>query len=161
MLFQNNRNDKRKTKSYHRKKGEQPTKLSHLTVVAATKAEHGCWLAAAKAIDGTCLKAPGCPKRITMTVTVNEFNDSRKDGGKVATKKLRRAKPLITVVAPSRNDFRYAWGQLQQALTRGPESRHEDYEIVTLFKDHDDCSDNDNAMVGNVVESVVDNGGNL
>jgi hypothetical protein len=163
IMFQNNRTDKRKTKSVHRKKGEQPTKLSHLTTVAATKAEQECWLASAKAIDGTCLKIapPGCPKRTTITVTVNEFNDSGKDGGKVATKKLRRAKPLITVVAASREDFRYAWRELQHAFTRGPESCHEDYEIVKLFRDHDDSSEDDDNAMSNVVDSAVGDGEKL
>ena len=65
ISFQANRTEKRKVKSVRRKKGEHPTKLSHLTNTAVTRAEYDCWMASAKAIDGSHMIK--CPPWLSKT----------------------------------------------------------------------------------------------
>ena len=157
--FQDNRTDMPVRKSCpHRKKGQQPDSLRHPGNIQNKKAEHDLWLATARVNDGTIMRnpAPRMPKRGSITISLNEFADPNKDGGLTSNKRLRREKPLVTIVGPSRDFFLFIQDTLRAALSRGAESRFEDYEVQFLFGDSGDGLGSSHSPHQDVVKAAID-----
>ena len=137
--FQNTRADKRRIKSGPKpKRGLAPTTVAHLGRAVNKSAEFYAWKATAKANDGTYLQnpPPGAPRRTSICISVNQMIETTKEGGILGRKK-RKDRTDITIVATSREDFKFVMDEVKNALGRHEGNEHEKYDMNKLFRTAD------------------------